>query len=251
MNYKSMFDLSGRRVLITGGARGIGFAIGEACAAWGAHVVLADVNGDGAEQAAAKLRDAGFSASGTACDVTDSASVDAMFASMQIDVLVNNAGVSARIPAEEYPDDALKRMLDLNVNGVFYCMRAAALRWIAEKREGRIINLASFAGVVADPLSAPYAASKGAVVQLTRTCGVEWAKHGILVNAIAPGYVRTDMTAHTLDQPEAGAVIRAKTALGRAANVGEIAGAAVYLAAPASSYVTGAILHVDGGWTAM
>lgn len=251
MNYKSMFDLSGRRVLITGGARGIGFAIGEACAAWGAHVVLVDVNGDGAEQAAVKLRDAGLNALGAVCDVTDSASVDALFASMQVDVLVNNAGVSARIPAEEYPDDALKRMLDLNVNGVFYCMRAAAQRWIAEKRSGRIINLASFAGVVADPMSAPYAASKGAVVQLTRTCAVEWAKHGILVNAIAPGYVRTDMTAHTLDQPEAGATIKAKTALGRAANVGEVAGAAVYLAAPASSYVTGAILHVDGGWTAM
>tara|TARA_B100000029_G_scaffold410599_1_gene412570 strand:- start:145 stop:537 length:393 start_codon:yes stop_codon:yes gene_type:complete len=130
-------------------------------------------------------------------------------------------------------------------------MREAASRWIDAGRPGRIINLASFAGMVADPLSAPYAATKGAVVQLTRTCAVEWASHGILVNAIGPGYVRTEMTAHTLDTPEAGAVIRAKTALGRAANTSEMAGAAVYLASAASSYTTGHILMVDGGWTAM
>jgi gluconate 5-dehydrogenase len=246
-----MFDLSGRTVLVTGGARGIGFAISEACATWGAHVLIADVNGASAEAAAATLRDAGFKAHGSACDVTDSSALAALFDANCVDVVVNNAGVSARIPAEDYPDADLKRMLELNVNGVFYAMREAAKRWIAEKREGSIINLASFAGVVADPLSAPYAASKGAVVQLTRTCAVEWAGHNIRVNAIGPGYVRTEMTAHTLDQPEARAVINAKTAMGRPADTHEIAGAAVYLASKASSYVTGAILMVDGGWTAM
>ncbi len=246
-----MFDLSGRVVLVTGGARGIGLSIAEACAAWGAHVVLADVNGDSAAAAARGLREAELSASACACDVTDSAAVDAMIAARPIDVLVNNAGISARIAAEDYPDADLRRMLDLNVNGVFFAMRAAAKKWIDEKRAGRIVNLASFAGLVADPMSAPYAASKGAVVQLTRTCAVEWASHGILVNAIAPGYVRTEMTAHTLDLPAAGQTIRAKTALGRAASTREIAGAAVYLASEASSYVTGAILSVDGGWTAM
>ncbi|MEE2829196.1 MAG: SDR family oxidoreductase, partial [Myxococcota bacterium] len=141
--------------------------------------------------------------------------------------------------------------VDLNVTAVFRGMREAAARWIAAERSGCIINLASFAGMVADPLSAPYAATKGAVVQLTRTCAVEWAQHGIRVNAIGPGYVRTEMTSATLDTPEAGAVIRAKTALGRAARTDEIAGAAVYLASAASSYVTGHILMVDGGWTAM
>jgi NAD(P)-dependent dehydrogenase (short-subunit alcohol dehydrogenase family) len=130
-------------------------------------------------------------------------------------------------------------------------MREAASRWIEAGRGGNIINLASFAGIVADPMSAPYAATKGAVVQLTRTCAVEWAPHGIRVNAIGPGYVRTEMTADTLDTPEAGEVIRQKTALGRAARPDEIAGAAIYLASAASSYVTGHILMVDGGWTAL
>jgi gluconate 5-dehydrogenase len=249
--YRSMFDLSGSTVLVTGGARGIGFAIAEACAAWGAHVLIADINGASAGASAAKLRDEGLSATSFACDVTDSAAVAMLFAANPIDVVVNNAGVSARIPAEDYPDADLKKMLDLNVNGVFYVMREAAKRWITEKRGGSIINLASFAGVVADPLSAPYAASKGAVVQLTRTCAVEWAKHNIRVNAIGPGYVRTEMTTHTLDQAEARAAIDAKTAMGRPADAHEIAGAAVYLASKASSYATGAILMVDGGWTAI
>lgn len=249
--YRSMFDLSGNTVLVTGGARGIGLAIAEACAAWGAHALIADVNAERAEAAAGQLASDGLKAAALACDVTDSAAVAALFAANRIDVVVNNAGVSARIAAEDYPDADLKTMLDLNVNGVFYVMREAAKRWIAAKRAGSIINLASFAGVVADPLSAPYAASKGAVVQLTRTCAVEWAKHNIRVNAIGPGFVRTEMTAHTLDQPEARAVINAKTAMGRPADTREIAGAAVYLASKASSYVTGAILMVDGGWTAM
>src|SRR5689334_8198264 len=154
--YRSMFDLSGNTVLVTGGARGIGFAIAEACATWGAHTLIADVNGPRAEASAARLRDAGLKAHGQAIDVTDSKAVAALFETNPIDVVVNNAGVSARIPAEDYPDIDFKKMLDLNVNGVFYVMRAAAKRWIAEKRAGSIINLASFAGVVADPMSAPY-----------------------------------------------------------------------------------------------
>lgn len=254
MNDRSLFDLDGEVALVTGGARGIGLAIAEALACWGARVIVADIGGQG-EAAAAGLRDAGRDAHFLACDVTGSAAVEAMLDRIQaehgrLDILVNNAGISARMPAEHYPDDALDKMIDLNLKGVFYAMRGAARRWIMRGTQGRIVNLASFAGLVADPMSAPYAATKGAVVQLTRTCAVEWAPHGIRVNAIAPGYVRTEMTARTLDMPETAASVRARTPLGRPATPEEIASAALFLASQASSYVTGHILAVDGGWTA-
>jgi gluconate 5-dehydrogenase len=251
-----MFELDGQTAVVTGGARGIGLAIAEALCAWGAHAVIVDRDRVNGARAIEALHAKGLSAGFIEADITRSAAVEAVLDQVQAErggfhVLINNAGVSARIPAEDYPDADLDFMVDLNIKAVFYFMRAAARRWIDQGVAGRIVNLASFAGVVADPLSAPYAATKGAVVQLTRTCAVEWAAHGIRVNAIGPGYVRTEMTAHTLDQPEAGVVIRAKTALGRPAATSEIAGAAVYLASEASSYVTGHILMVDGGWTAM
>jgi len=249
-----LFDLDGEVALITGGGRGIGLAIAEALAHWGARVILVDINSRG-EEATAQLRAGGADAHYLACDVTDSAAVEALLDRIlaehgRLDILVNNAGISARIPAEHYPDDALDAMIELNLKGVFYAMRGAARRWIMRGTKGRIVNLASFAGIVADPLSAPYAATKGAVVQLTRTCAVEWAPHGIRVNAIGPGYVRTEMTAPTLDMPETCAAIRARTPLGRPATPEEIAGAALFLASEASSYVTGHVLMVDGGWTA-
>ena len=254
MEYRTLFDLDGEVALVTGAARGIGLAISEALAHWGARVILVDINGRG-EEATAQLRAAGADAHYLACDVTDAKAVEALLDRVlsehgRLDILVNNAGISARIPAEHYPDDALDAMIDLNLKGLFYAMRGVARRWIMRGTKGRIVNLASFAGIVADPLSAPYAATKGAVVQLTRTCAVEWAPHGIRVNAIGPGYVRTEMTARTLDMPEACAAIRAKTPLGRPAAPEEIAGAALFLASAASSYVTGHILMVDGGRTA-
>ena len=256
IDYRTMFDLAGEVALVTGGARGIGLAIAEALATFGARQSCWPTYRRGGAAAAEALAGKGLDAHFMAADVTDSAAVEALLDAViaahgRLDILVNNAGISARIPAEDYPDADLDRMIDLNLKGVFYLMRGAAKRWIASGTEGRIVNLASFAGMVADPLSAPYAATKGAVVQLTRTCAVEWAPHGIRVNAIGPGYVRTEMTAHTLDTPEAGAAIRAKTALGRPASPDEIAGAAVFLASAASSYVTGHILMVDGGWTAL
>ena len=255
MDHRAWFDLSGEVALVTGGARGIGLAIAEALARAGALVVIADISAGGAKAAAA-LAEAGLEVHFQRVDVTDSTAVEALLDRVQaehgrLDMLINNAGMSARMPAECYPDDALDRMIDLNLKAVFYLMRGAAKRWIQRGTKGRIVNLASFAGLVADPLSAPYAATKGAVVQLTRTCAVEWAPHGIRVNAIGPGYVRTEMTARTLDMPETGAAIRARTPLGRAAAPEEIAGAALFLVSAASSYVTGHILMVDGGWTAV
>ena len=255
-SYRQMFDLSGTVALVTGAGRGIGYAIAEGLGAWGAKVAIAELDPETCEAAAQRLRDQGIEAIGLPCDITRTEGLAGLLDTIEaelgpIDVLVNNAGISDRIPAEDYPDDKFDFMVDLNLGALFRLTRDVAKRWITAGRPGRIINLASFAGVVADPMSAPYAATKGAVVQLTRTWAVEWAQHGILVNAIGPGYVRTEMTAHTLDSPAAGAYIRTKTALGRAGDTSEMAGAAVYLASPASSYTTGVILAVDGGWTAM
>ncbi|MEZ4655291.1 MAG: glucose 1-dehydrogenase [Candidatus Eisenbacteria bacterium] len=255
-DFRTLFSLDGDVAIVTGGGRGIGLAIARGLGQAGARVVLADIDEVRAQEAAEGLRSQGLEASGVATDVTSTPQIAALCTDTErrygsIDILVNNAGITARIPAENYPDEDLERMIALNVEGVFRGMREVARRWIATGREGRILNLASFAGLVADPMSAPYAASKGAVVQLTRTCAVEWARHGIRVNAIAPGYVRTEMTAHTLDDPAVGAEIRRRTPLGRPALPEEMAGAAVFLCSRASSYVTGHILAVDGGWTAV
>jgi NAD(P)-dependent dehydrogenase (short-subunit alcohol dehydrogenase family) len=252
---RSLFDLSGRAALVTGGARGIGLAIARGLGAHSARVIVAEIDGDAGAAAATRLRDEGIDAAFVPVDVTDPGSVEAAFdragADGKLRILVNNAGMSQRTPAERYPDDDLDRMIALNLKGVFHCMRAAATRWIAAGGGGAIVNLASFAGVVADPLSAPYAATKGAVVQLTRTCAVEWARHGIRVNAIAPGYVRTRMTAPALGEPDTLRKVIASTPLGRVAEPEDLAGAAVFLASRASEYVTGHVLMVDGGWTAI
>ena len=255
-DYRKMFELDGKVAIVTGGGRGIGFAIAEGLGAFGARIVIGELDPQLCTDAAHRLSEQGIEVLGVPTDITDLDQLRGLFdraeaAFGSVDILVNNAGISARIPAEEYPDDDFQRMLDLNLTAVFRGMREAAKRWIDAGRGGSIINLASFAGIVADPMSAPYAATKGAVVQMTRTCAVEWASHNIRVNAIGPGYVRTEMTAKTLDTPEAGVVIRAKTALARAGKPSEMAGAVIYLASDASSYTTGHILMVDGGWTAM
>jgi gluconate 5-dehydrogenase len=249
------FDLTDRAALVTGAGRGIGRAIARGLGERGAGVVVAEIESARGERTAADFCEAGVDARFVRTDVTDSASVESAFdfgveRFGAVDIVVNNAGMSQRTPAETYSDEDLDRIIRLNVHGVFYGMRAAARRWIAAKRGGKIINLASFAGVVADPLSAPYAATKGAVVQLTKTCAVEWAPHGIQVNAIGPGYTRTPMTEPALGDPASRAAALAKTPLGRVAEPEDLVGAAIFLASSASDYVTGHVLMVDGGWTA-
>jgi gluconate 5-dehydrogenase len=255
MKSSDLFDLRNRTALVTGAGRGIGRAIARGLGEAGAGVVIAEFREETGARTARELAAAGIDARFVPTDVTDPTSVESAFDFATesfggCDIVVNNAGMSQRTPAEIYPDDDLDRMVRLNLHGVFYGMRTAARRWIEAGRSGTIVNLASFAGVVADPLSAPYAATKGAVVQLTRTCAVEWAPHGIRVNAIGPGYTRTPMTEPALGDPESLAAALAKTPLGRVAEPEDLVGAAVFLASDASAYVTGHVLMVDGGWTA-
>ncbi len=166
------------------------------------------------------------------------------------DILVNSAGMSARVPAENYSLEDYDCLMNLNVRSLFSLMQLCAKHWITRKHPGAIVNVASIFGMIADPLSAPYAASKGAVIQLTKTCAVEWAPYGIRVNAVAPGYTYTPMTAKTLDS-KVGKTILSHVPMNRPATTDEIANAILFLSSDDASFITGQTLAVDGGRTAI
>jgi NAD(P)-dependent dehydrogenase (short-subunit alcohol dehydrogenase family) len=248
-------DLSGRVALVTGSARGIGQAIADQFAANGARVVYSDVDEAGARAAAG-------GGQGVALDVTNAAQVEAVIAGIvrehgRLDVVVNNAGVNTlahRVPIDQFPDAEWQRILEVDLHGVFLISRAAA-RVMRERRWGRIINVASVAGLVPLRLQCAFVAAKAGVVNLTRAMALELGPHGILVNGIAPGSTLTEGTKQ-LFYGEGGKFrdsvqkLLDHIPLGRPATVEEIAHAALFLAAPESSYINGHILTVDGGWTA-
>ncbi len=256
MDYATMFRLDGKVALVTGGGRGLGRAIAEGMAVSGAAVAIADLDRARAEQAAAELTAQGHRTLALHADVTQRDSVDAMIQGVLdafggLDVLVSNAGITINHPTVEFPEDDYDRVMVVNLKGVFLCAQAAARAMIAVGRGGRIVNIGSISGVIAEhPRTSPYAASKAGVIQFTKNWALEWAEHGINVNAIGPGYIRTEMTAPHLANPELVEQIRRKTILGRVAEPSEMVGAIVYLSSPAATYVTGHTLFVDGGWLA-
>ncbi|MFD1327833.1 SDR family oxidoreductase [Mycoplana ramosa] len=248
-----LFDLTGRRALITGSGQGIGFAIAEGLAAHGASVLL---NGRSAEKLAGAvkvLRDKGYPAQAAPFDVTDGAAAAQMVAVIEaetgpIDILVNNAGIQFRAPLENFPVEKWDELLRTNVSSVFHVSRAVARHMIGRGR-GKIINIASAQSELARPGIAPYTATKGAVRNLTRGMCADWARHGLQVNAIAPGYFRTPLNQALVDDPQFTAWLEKRTPAGRWGEVGELVGAAVFLASDASSFVNGHTLYVDGGIT--
>jgi gluconate 5-dehydrogenase len=248
-----LFSLKGRLALITGSGQGIGFALARGLAQHGAKVVLNGRSTEKIGKAVATLRGEGFAAEASVFDVVDPAAVEAGIARIEkdigpIDIVINNAGVQFRKPLEEFPDDKWQLLLQTNVTGVFNVGKAVARRMIPRRR-GKIINIASVMSELARPTIAPYTATKGAVRNLTRGMCADWARHGLQVNAIAPGFFRTELNKALTEDPEFTGWLEKRTPTGRWGEVEELVGAAVFLASDASSFVNGHTLYVDGGMT--
>lgn len=248
-----LFSLRGRRALITGAGQGIGFTLARGLAAAGAELVLNDVDANRLEAAVATLRAEGFLVSGCCFDVARAADVERAFADpafaavlADIDILVNNAGIHRRAPLEAMPLEAWQAVLDVNLTSAFLVTRAVVAGMI-RRRRGKIINLCSLNSEISRPTIANYAAAKGGLKMLTRAMAVEWARNNIQTNAIAPGYMRTDLTGILRVDPEWDRYICQRTPAGRWGEPRELVGAAVFLASAASNFMNGQILFVDGG----
>lgn len=247
-----LFNLAGKRALVTGSSQGIGLAIARGLAEHGAAIVLNGRDGEKLASAAADLQAAGHRVSQASFDVTSASEVAQAVAAIEreapIDILVNNAGTQFRAPLESFPLEQWDRLLATNISSVFHVSQAVAKHMIP-RHAGKIINIASVQSELARPSIAPYTATKGAVRNLTRGMCADWAKHGIQINAIAPGYFKTRLNEPLVNDPEFTAWLEKRTPTARWGNVEELIGAAVFLAGPGSSFVNGHTLYVDGGIT--
>ena len=255
------FELTGKVAVVTGGARGLGAATAQALARAGATVAVLDVAADEARMVEDRIRIAGGNAVAIVCDVSDEGAVERAFAELVndfggLDILVNNAGRAIRKPATEIALDEWQSVLDLNLTALFSCSRLAARHMKGPDIEGRprggaIVNLASIMGLSGGIFpNASYQASKGGVVNLTRALALEWAPDRIRVNAVAPTFVRTDLTVPIFSNPEVLKNVLAHTPLGELPQPEDIAAAIVFLAGPAARFITGVTLPVDSGFLA-
>ena len=248
-----LFDLAGKRALVTGSSQGIGFALAEGLAEHGAEVVLNGRDAGKLAAAAASLGGAGQKVSVAGFDVTNAMAAKEGVEVIEknigaIDILINNAGMQFRSPLEEFPVEKWDQLLATNISSAFYVGQAVA-RHMIPRGKGKIINIASVQSELARPGIAPYTATKGAIRNLTRGMCTDWAKYGLQVNAIAPGYFKTPLNQALVDNPEFSAWLEKRTPAARWGNVEELVGAAVFLAGKSSSFVNGHTLYVDGGIT--
>jgi len=247
------FDLTAKVAIVTGGNGGIGFAIAQGLADAGAAIVIAARDADKNARAVAALQQSGAKVLSIPTDVRDEASVQMMVSTAaeafgQIDILVNNAGINIRKAPQAYTLDEWQQVLDTNLTGVFLCSRAA-YPFMNKAGGGKIINIGSMTSIFGSNVSPAYAATKGGIVQFTKSLAIFWAKDNIQVNAILPGWIHTNLTASA--SSERYQFIRSRIPHGRWGEPDELAGAAVFLASRASDYVTGITLPVDGGYTSM
>jgi gluconate 5-dehydrogenase len=248
------FNLSGQRALVTGSSQGIGLALAVALGRAGAQVVLNGRDAARLDATVATLREAGIDAQASAFDVQDEASiataVEAIQRSLgQIDILVNNAGMQLRRSLEQIESHEWRQVIDLNLTSAFLVGKAVVPGMI-ERRRGKIINTCSLMSDLGRATTGPYTASKGGLKMLTKAMCVDWARHNIQVNGIAPGYFRTEMTQALVNDAEFSAWLAKRTPAGRWGEVEELGGLAVFLASPAADFINGQIIVVDGGLSA-
>ena len=248
------FSIDGQVALITGATGGIGADLAHAFAAAGARVGVAGRRGDRLDAVAGAIRAADSDAVAIELDLTDHDSIEAGVSGLvkafgRIDILVNNAGLGTNHDAIDATETEWDELFAVNVRGLFFASQSAARHMLAQG-SGRIINMASQAGIVGIRRHAAYSASKAAVIGLTRVLALEWSADGVTVNSVAPTWVYTPGTADRLDDPVFLASVLERIPVGRVASTGDVAAAVLYLASPAAAMVTGTVLTVDGGWTA-
>ena len=253
MSIKNLFDLSDKVALITGGSRGLGLQMAEAMGEMGAKVAITARKADELASAKARLTELGVDCLTVTNDLSKFAEIPGMVSRVldrfgRIDILVNNAGATWGAPAEDYPEEAWNKVMDLNINAMFFLSREVGKRAMIPQKSGKIINIASAAGLAGNPpgmTTIAYNTSKGADINFTRALAAEWGRHNINVNAICPGFFPTKMASGLLQK--IGDAVLARTPLHRLGGEEDLMGAAVFLASEASRHITGQYLTVDGG----
>jgi len=247
-----LFNLSGKKVLITGSGRGIGFELAKGLGLAGAEIIISDIDANRIEAAVAELQGMAIQAHGVIMNVADETQIQKTVADIQqnigsIDILFNNAGINLRAPIEEFSLENWKTVIDINLTGVFLVSKHVVKDMI-KRRAGKIVNTCSLMSELGRNTTAAYTASKGGVKMLTKAMTVEWAKHNIQINGIGPGYFASEMTKPLVEDEDFNKWICGRTPANRWGQLSELVGAAIFLASDASSFINGQIIYVDGGF---